>query len=133
MRPQWGGPAFSGSRPTRWFAHERKISGMEPLLQKLHTRLDALPVPLALQLPSGKRLGPPDAAVRLEFADWAGLATLAAGQIGQIAEDYVEQRLRIHGRMRDVMAAAVGLLPGSPVASDTAWWTHAWRRAKSLA
>lgn len=106
---------------------------MEPLLHKLEAQLAALPVPLALELPSGKRLGPAEAAVRLEFKRWSGLATLAAGQIGRIAEDYVEQRLGIHGRMRDVMAAAVGLLPGSPVESDTGWWTQAWRRAKSLA
>src|SRR6185295_2155367 len=58
---------------------------------------------------------------------------LAAGQIGKIAEDYVEQRIRIEGHMRDVMAAAARLLPGSPVASDTSWWTQIVRRAKSLA
>jgi cyclopropane-fatty-acyl-phospholipid synthase len=31
------------------------------------------------------------------------------------------------------MTAAAGLLPGSPVASDTSWWTQMLRRAKSLA
>jgi cyclopropane-fatty-acyl-phospholipid synthase len=50
-----------------------------------------------------------------------------------IAEDYVEQRIRIEGHMRDVMAAAARLLPGSPVDSDTSWWTQVLRRAKSLA
>jgi len=106
---------------------------MEPLLRKIETKLAALPVPLAVSLPRGKRIGPADAAVRLEFEDWSGVATLAAGQIGQIAEDYVERRVRIHGRMRDVMAAAAGLLPGSPVPSDTSWWTQMLRRARSLA
>jgi cyclopropane-fatty-acyl-phospholipid synthase len=106
---------------------------MEALVQKLETQLAGLPVPLSVDLPGGKRVGPPDAAVRLEFKDWSGLATLAAGLIGKIAEDYVEQRVRIEGRMRDVMAAAVGLLPGSPVPSDTAWWTQMLRRARSLA
>jgi cyclopropane-fatty-acyl-phospholipid synthase len=106
---------------------------MEPLLQKLDTQLAALPVPVAIGLPRGRRVGPPDAAVRLEFQDWSGLATLAAGQIGRIAEDYVEKRVHIEGRMRDVMAAAAGLLPGSPVASDTSWWTQMLRRAKSIA
>ncbi|HET8744267.1 MAG TPA: cyclopropane-fatty-acyl-phospholipid synthase family protein [Ramlibacter sp.] len=106
---------------------------MEPLLQKIETQLAALPVPVAIGLPGGKRVGPADAAVRLEFDDWSGVATLAAGQIGKIAEDYVEQRLRIHGRMRDVMTAGAGLLPGSPVPSDTSWWTQMLRRARSIA
>jgi cyclopropane-fatty-acyl-phospholipid synthase len=106
---------------------------MESLLRRLEARLAGLPVPLAVSLPRGQRLGPADAAVRLEFEDWSGLATLAAGQIGQIAEDYVERRVRIYGRMRDVMAAAAGLLPGSPVPSDTSWWTQMLRRARSLA
>jgi cyclopropane-fatty-acyl-phospholipid synthase len=106
---------------------------MEPLLQKLHAQLSALPVPVSVSLPRGKRVGPADALVRLEFNDWSGLATMVAGQIGMIAEDFVEERVRIHGRMRDVMAAAVGLLPGSPVPSDTSWWTQVLRRARSLA
>jgi cyclopropane-fatty-acyl-phospholipid synthase len=106
---------------------------MEPLLQKLESQLAALPVTVALGLPGGRAVGPADAAVRLEFQDWSGLATLAAGQIGKVAEDYVERRVRIEGRMRDLMAAAAALLPGSPVASDTSWWTQVLRRAKSLA
>ncbi|MBE7366687.1 class I SAM-dependent methyltransferase [Ramlibacter pallidus] len=106
---------------------------MEPLLQKLETQLAALPVPVAIGLPRGRRLGPADAPVRLAFQDWSGLATFAAGQIGRIAEDYVEKRVEIEGRMRDVMAAAAALLPGSPVASDTSWWTQVLRRAKSIA
>lgn len=106
---------------------------MEPLLQKLDSQLAGLPVPVTLALPGGRRLGPADAGVRLEFRDWSGLATLAAGQIGKIGEDYVEQRVKIEGAMRDVMAAAAALLPGTPVASDTRWWTQMLRRAKSLA
>lgn len=105
---------------------------MEPLVQKIEAQLAGLPVPLALDLPGGKRVGPASAAVRLGFDDWSGLATLAAGHIGKVAEDYVEKRCRIEGAMRDVMAAAVGLLPGSPVASDSSWWTQVLRRARSL-
>ena len=106
---------------------------MEPLVQKLEARLSALPVSVGVALPGGRQVGPPDAKVKLEFRDWSSLARLAAGQIGKIAEDYVEQRIRIEGHMRDVMAAAARLLPGSPVASDTSWWTQTLRRAKSLA
>jgi len=106
---------------------------MEPLVSRIESRLAGLPVPLALQLPGGKQVGPPNAPVRLGFADWSSLATLAAGQIGRIAEDFVEKRVTIEGTMREVMAAAAGLLPGSPVASDSSWWTQVLRRAKSLA
>lgn len=106
---------------------------MEPLLKKLESQLAALPVTLALGLPGGRRLGTADAAVRLDFQDWSGLATLAAGQIGRVGEDYVEERVRIEGSMRDVMTAAAAMLPGTPVASDTSWWTQMLRRARSLA
>lgn len=105
---------------------------MEPLLQKLETQLARLPVTLSVALPGGRRAGPPDAAVQLEFQDWSGLAGLAAGQIGKVAEDYVEQRVKIGGSMRDVMAAAAALLPGSPVPSDSGWWTQIFRRARSI-
>jgi cyclopropane-fatty-acyl-phospholipid synthase len=106
---------------------------VEPLLEKLEAQIASLPVTLSIALPGGRAVGPADAAVRLEFDDWSGLATLAAGQIGKVAEDYVESRVRILGRMRDVMAAACGLLPGSPVASDIGWWGQMLRRARSLA
>ena len=106
---------------------------MEPLIQKIQAQLSGLPVSVALDLPGGQRVGAESAAVRLGFADWSSLATMAAGQIGRVAEHYVEQRVQIEGSMRDVMAAATGLLPGSPVSSDTNWWTQAIRRAKSLA
>ncbi|HWI84297.1 cyclopropane-fatty-acyl-phospholipid synthase family protein, partial [Ramlibacter sp.] len=65
--------------------------------------------------------------------DWGSLATLVGGQIGRLAEDFVESRVQIEGRMRDIMAVAARLLPGTPVNSDTHWWTQVIRRAKSLA
>lgn len=88
---------------------------------------------MALDLPGGRHLGPADAAVRLGFHDWSSVATLAAGMIGKVGEDYVEKRITLQGSMRDLMAAAADMLPGSPVASDTSWWTQMLRRAKSLA
>src|SRR5262245_15755282 len=92
-----------------------KNQRMEPLLKKLETQLAALPVSVALALPGGRQFGPTDATVRLAFKDWSGLATLAAGQIGTVGEDYVEQRVQIDGSMRDLMAAAAAMLPGTPV------------------
>ena len=106
---------------------------MEPLLKKLESQLRSLPVTVSLGLPGGRSIGAADGALRLDFKDWSGLATLAAGQIGKVGEDYVEQRLRLEGSMRDLMAAAAAMLPGTPVPSDTGWWTQALRRARSLA
>ena len=106
---------------------------MDALIGKIDAQLSALPVPVAVQLPGGRRAGPASAAVRLTFKAWSGLATLAAGQIGRLAEDIVEDRVQIEGSMRDVMRAAAHLLPGSPVGSDTGWWTLMLRRARSMA
>jgi cyclopropane-fatty-acyl-phospholipid synthase len=106
---------------------------MEALVRKIESQLSGLPVPVAVQLPAGKRVGPSSAAVTLSFKDWSSLATMARGQIGRMAEDFVESRVQLEGRMRDLMAVAARLLPGAPVSSDTDWWTQMLRRAKSLA
>jgi cyclopropane-fatty-acyl-phospholipid synthase len=106
---------------------------METLLRKVESQLARLPVPVALVTPRGERIGAVSAAVTVAFKDWSCLATLAAGQIGRLAEDYVENRVQLEGRMRDIMAVAAQLLPGTPVNSDTSWWMHVMRRAKSLA
>ena len=106
---------------------------MDALLRKIESQLAGLPVPVAVELPAGKRVGPPAAAVKLSFKDWSSLARMAAGQIGRMAEDFVENRVQLEGRMRDLMAVAARLLPGTPVSSDTSWWTQMLRRAKSAA
>jgi cyclopropane-fatty-acyl-phospholipid synthase len=106
---------------------------MEALTRKIESQLAELRLPLAVELPGGQRVGPASPAVTLAFSDWSSMATLAAGQIGRVAEDIVEARVRVEGRMRDLMAVAARLLPGSPVGSDTSWWTQMLRRAKSLA
>jgi cyclopropane-fatty-acyl-phospholipid synthase len=106
---------------------------MDALVRKIESQLAGLPVPVALRLPAGERVGPPSAAITLSFKDWSGLATMAAGQIGRMAEDFVESRVQLEGHMRDLMAVAARLLPGTPVSSDTRWWTQVRRRAKSLA
>jgi cyclopropane-fatty-acyl-phospholipid synthase len=106
---------------------------MQSLIKKVEDRLATLPVSVALTLPGGQRAGAPSAAVTLSFRDWSSLATLAAGQIGSLAEDYVEGRVELEGSMRDLMTAAASLLPGNPVAVDTRWWMGILRRAKSLA
>ncbi len=106
---------------------------MQTLIRKVEDRLAGLPVPVALELPAGERVGPSDATVTLGFTDWSGIATLAAGQIGRLAEDFVESRVRLEGRMRDLMTVAVRLLPGNPTGTDTGWWTQMLHHARSLA
>lgn len=106
---------------------------MDALIQRVEAKLRALPVPVALQLPAGRRIGPQGASVTLAFRDWTALATMAAGQIGRMAEDFVENRLFLEGRMRDLIAVARGLLPGNPSNTNTHWWAQLLRHAKSLA
>ncbi|MDB5941437.1 MAG: cyclopropane-fatty-acyl-phospholipid synthase (Cyclopropane fatty acid synthase)-like protein [Ramlibacter sp.] len=106
---------------------------MDALVRKIESRLAGMPVAVAIELPAGERVGPPGAAVTLSFKDWSSLATMAAGQIGRIAEDFVESRVQLEGRMRDLMAVAARLVPGSPVQSNSSWFTQVVRRARSLA
>ncbi len=83
-----------------------------------------------MQLPQGQLLGPPDAPVRLMISAWSSLARLKAGQIGALAEDFVEGKLKLEGRMRDIMAVAADLLPHSPMDSQPAWWARAGQRLR---
>jgi cyclopropane-fatty-acyl-phospholipid synthase len=103
------------------------------LHRKIESRLQQLPVPVALVLPAGETIGPLQAAITLRFHDAVSLARLAAGQIGALGEAVVEGRVEIEGRMRDLFAVVVGLLPGNPVDSDTRWWARLLRETRSRA
>jgi cyclopropane-fatty-acyl-phospholipid synthase len=111
----------------------RKNLQMDALVRKIESRLAGLAVPVAIRLPAGQRVGPSAAAVTLSFKDWSGLAAMAAGQIGQMAEDFVESRVQLEGRMRDLMAVAARLLPGSPVQGSSGWYTPLVRLARAIA
>ncbi len=102
------------------------------LLPGFAARLSGLPANIALELPQGQRLGSHDATVRMSLSSWSSLARLKAGQIGALAEDYVEGKLQIEGTMRDIMRVMTGLLPGSPLESDTGWWASLLQRARSM-
>lgn len=102
------------------------------LVPDIASRMPRLPADIALQLPQGRRLGAANAPVRLSFSRWSSIARLKAGQIGALAEDYVEGKLQIEGAMRDVMRAVTKLLPGNPVQSNLGWWSGWLRMAKSL-
>ena len=104
-----------------------------PLVPESSFPMSILPEDIALTLPHGQRLGAKDASVELSFSNWSSIARLKAGQIGGLAEDYVEGKLQFEGSMRDVMRAMAKLLPGNPVQSNTRWWSGWLQRAKSLA
>ena len=93
----------------------------------------ALPPQLRIRLPGGQQIGPEDAPVCVDIRHWSSLARLKAGQIGALAEDHVEGKIDLHGSMREIMQAAVQLLPGHPASSETGWWTQLLARARSLA
>ena len=93
----------------------------------------ALPANMQLRLPSGQSMGRKEAPVQLELAHWASLAKLKAGRVGELAEDYVEGRLKLKGRMRDIMAAVRELLPDQSVHCQTRWWSQGLQRVRSLA
>ena len=93
----------------------------------------ALPANMQLRLPSGQSLGHKEATVQVELAHWASLAKLKAGQLGALAEDYVEGRLELKGPLRDIMAAMRQILPAQSVHGQTRWWSQGLQRARSLA
>ena len=103
------------------------------LVSRISSELPGIPAGIALQLPQGQRMGAVDAPVKLSFSSWSSIARLKAGQIGALAEDYVEGKLQLEGAMRDVMRVVTKLLPGNPVQSDTGWWSGWLQRAKSMA
>jgi len=84
-------------------------------------------------MPDGTLLGEPNAKVRFVARDKTALAHLAEGAVGVLGQDYVEGRIELHGSMRDVMAAAAGVLPGSPIeAAQGGWLTDLVRKVMSV-
>ncbi|MBS0451844.1 MAG: class I SAM-dependent methyltransferase [Proteobacteria bacterium] len=105
---------------------------MQSLIPKIESQLATLPVPIALELPDGRRVSTTSQSrVTLAFSEWSALAKLATRQVGAIGEAYVEGKVQIQGAMRDLTDAVVGLLPGNPVETTSGWWGSMLRRAKS--
>jgi cyclopropane-fatty-acyl-phospholipid synthase len=115
--------------------YSRVMTAMDSLLDR---KLAALNVPVAVVLPGGRRVGPDPAPVTLRLAELGPLAHLATGKIGKLGADYVEGRLDIDGRLRDLMAVAGQLMRSDPVEAGSApaplgWWRAVWQEAKSRA
>ncbi len=106
---------------------------MNPLLGAVDKKLLALPVKARLILPDGTKLGSDQPSITLTLKDKKSLAHLASGDVGLLGQDYVEGRVDIEGRMRDLMDAASALLPASPVeAARGGWLTDITRRMMSV-
>ena len=104
---------------------------METLIPKIQSRLAGLSVPIAVQLPDGRRVAKPGSRVTLAFSDWSVLRKLASSQIGALGEAYVEGRMQIEGAMRDLTSAIVSLVPASPALTEPSWWGNVMHRARS--
>lgn len=100
----------------------------------IEPRLAGLAVPVTVVLPGGRRLGPTASRVSIALRELTPLAHLAAGQIGLVAQDYVEGEVELDGSPRDLMAAAVQLLRDDPRRGVArSWWRDMLRRGRSLA
>jgi cyclopropane-fatty-acyl-phospholipid synthase len=108
-----------------------KMKLMQSLIPKIESQLSTLSVPITLQLPDGSKVAKPGSRITLAFNEWSALAKLAGRQIGAIGEAYVEGRVQIEGAMRDLIDAAVGLLPDNPAETRATWWGRLQRQARS--
>ncbi|MGC8808156.1 MAG: SAM-dependent methyltransferase, partial [Thiomonas sp.] len=73
------------------------------ILGQVDERLSHLPLPCSVVLPGGQRVGPSDAQVEMRLRDKRALWHITTGQIGKLAEDYVEGLVDILGNLRDLM------------------------------
>jgi cyclopropane-fatty-acyl-phospholipid synthase len=108
---------------------------MDSLLER---KLEALTLPLALILPDGHRIGAADAAITIRLKQLSPLAHIAAGEVGKVAQDYVEDRLDFDGSVRDLMVIASQMIASDPT-QDTGgsatlnWWREIRLNARSRA
>jgi cyclopropane-fatty-acyl-phospholipid synthase len=106
---------------------------MNALFSHAERQLAALSVPIQLVLPDGTQLGPANAKVRFTVKNLRSLSHLVRGRIGELGSDYVEGRVDIDGTMRDVMAAAAGILHKSPIVTgSTNWFSAVSKRGVSI-
>ncbi len=111
---------------------------MNPITSMLESRLAALTVPLAVELPGGRRLGAAAPRVTLRLHELSALAKIAAGQVGRVAQDHVEGRVDVDGGMRDLMLIAAQMIGDDPTRGEKGalplrWWGELARRSRARA
>ena len=65
------------------------------LVLLIESKIQRLQSPLAMQLPAWPLIGFPGAPVKMSFLHWSSLTRLRAGQIGALAEKFVEGKLHL--------------------------------------
>lgn len=92
----------------------------------LERKLNSLTLPLSIVLPNGHRIGA-SAPVTVRLQELSPLTNIASGNIGKIAQDYVEGRLDFDGNVRDLMAIAAQLISKNPAHAKVALnWCKIW-------
>ena len=108
---------------------------MDSLLER---KLEGLTLPLAVVLPDGHRIGVRDAAITIHLKQMSSLAHIASGDVGKVAQDYVEDKLDFDGTVRDLMVIASQMITTDPT-QDTGgsatlnWWREIRLNARSRA
>ena len=104
----------------------------------LERKLDGLTLPLAVILPDGHRIGVRDAAITIYLKLMSSLAHIASGDVGKVAQDYVDDKLDFDGSVRDLMVIASQMITTDPT-QDTSgsatlnWWRDIRLNARSRA
>jgi cyclopropane-fatty-acyl-phospholipid synthase len=111
---------------------------MNPITSILERKLDALAVPLAVEMPGGQRFGAADPKVTLKLHALSPLTEIATGHIGKVAQGLVEGEVDVDGSMRDLMAIAAQMLEDDPTSTSAApaplrWLGALTRRSRSRA
>ena len=108
---------------------------MDSLLER---KLGGLTLPLAVVLPDGHRIGAAQAAITIRLKQLSPLAHIAAGEVGKVAQDYVEDRLDFDGSVRDLMVVAAQMIGTDPTqdsggSATLNWWREIRLNARSRA
>lgn len=104
----------------------------------LERKLEALGMALAVVLPDGHRIGPRDAAITMRLKQMSPAAHIAAGEVGKVAQDYVEDKLDFDGSVRDLMVVASQIIATDPTQDSGGnatlnWWREIRLNARSRA
>ena len=104
----------------------------------LERKLEALGMAFAVVLPDGHRIGPRDAAITMRLKQMSPAAHIAAGEVGKVAQDYVEDKLDFDGSVRDLMVVASQIIATDPTQDSGGnatlnWWREIRLNARSRA
>ncbi len=110
------------------------VPALEARIQHRFAQLD---LPMAVELPGGRRLGVDNPRLTIRLAQLKSVMHLATGQVGRLAEAFVEGQLDVAGSMRDLMDSAARLIGADPTQGlargPLRWWHGLKRHGRSLA